>query len=52
MTPARPAPRGVALVGYRGTGKSTVARVVAARLGRPCVDADAELEGRLGRSIR
>jgi shikimate kinase len=39
-------------VGYRGTGKSTVARVVAARLGRPCVDADAELEGRLGRSIR
>jgi shikimate kinase len=42
----------VALVGYRGTGKSTVGRLVAARLGRPFVDADAALEARLGRSIR
>ena len=43
---------GLALVGYRGTGKSTVGRLVAERLGRPFVDADAALEARLGRSIR
>ncbi len=42
---------GLALVGYRGTGKSTVGRLVAERLGLPFVDADRELESRLGRSI-
>jgi shikimate kinase len=42
------------LIGYRGTGKSTVARLVAAALGGDWewVDADAELERRCGRSIR
>src|SRR6516225_5630423 len=40
------------LVGYRGTGKTTVARLLAARLGWEWVDADAVLEGRYGRSIR
>lgn len=44
--------RGLALVGYRGTGKSTVGRLLAERLGRPFVDADAALEARYGRSIR
>jgi shikimate kinase len=40
------------LVGYRGTGKSTVARLLAQRLGWQWIDADAALEARLGRSIR
>jgi len=44
--------RGVALVGYRGTGKSTVGRIVAARLGWPFADADREVEARAGRPIR
>ena len=43
--------RGLALIGARGTGKSTVGRVVAARLGLPFADADVELEARAGRSI-
>lgn len=43
---------GLALVGYRGTGKSTVGRLLADRLGRPFVDADREIEARAGRTIR
>ncbi len=42
----------VALVGYRGTGKSTVAEHVAAMLGLKWVDADAELEASAGVTIR
>lgn len=45
-------PAGVALVGYRGTGKSTVGRLLAERLGLPFVDADAALERRFGQTIR
>jgi shikimate kinase len=40
------------LIGPRGSGKSTVARLLAERLGWEAVDADAELERRCGRSIR
>lgn len=40
------------LIGYRGTGKSTVARVLAARLGWTWLDADAVLEARTGRTIK
>lgn len=40
------------LIGYRGTGKSTVARLIAEKLGRPCFDADAVIEEQAGRSIR
>jgi len=39
------------LVGYRGTGKSTVAAVLADRLGVAWRDADAVLEDRIGSSI-
>jgi shikimate kinase len=41
----------VFLIGYRGTGKTTVARLLAERLGWACCDADEELEKRHG-SIR
>jgi len=41
----------VTLVGYRGSGKSTVAELLAARLGASVTDADAELESRLGLSL-
>lgn len=40
------------LIGYRGSGKSTVAAPLAARLGWECVDADREIERRAGTSIR
>jgi shikimate kinase len=43
--------RGLALVGYRGTGKSTVGRIVASLSGRTFLDADLELEARAGRSV-
>lgn len=39
------------LVGYRGTGKSTVARLLAERLGWSWLDADAVLEAKYGRTI-
>src|SRR5438477_136485 len=40
------------LIGPRGSGKTTVAAVLAARLGWSHLDADAELERRYGRTIR
>lgn len=42
---------GITLIGYRGCGKSTVAELLAARTGLPWLDADTELERRLGCSI-
>jgi shikimate kinase len=42
----------VTLVGYRGTGKSTVAGLLAARLRWGYVDADSIIENRAGCSIR
>jgi shikimate kinase len=44
--------RGLVLIGYRGTGKSTVGRIVAERLCRMFLDADLEIEARAGRPIR
>ncbi|MEN6342154.1 MAG: shikimate kinase [Methanospirillum sp.] len=41
----------VVLTGYRGTGKSTVGRLVADRLGLPFLDTDALVEARAGRSV-
>lgn len=40
------------LVGMMGSGKSTVARIVADRLGRRVVDSDAVIEARTGRTVR
>lgn len=40
------------LVGMMGAGKTTVARVVADRLGRPVFDSDAIIESREGRTVR
>lgn len=39
------------LIGYRGTGKSTVARRLALRLGWDWVDSDVEIELQAGKSI-
>jgi shikimate kinase len=43
--------QGLALVGYRGTGKSTVGKILADGLNRPFLDADIEIEARAGLSI-
>jgi shikimate kinase len=56
----RPAPRGssspcppvIFLIGYRGSGKSTVARLLAEKLSWDWLDADEALQQRHGRSIR
>src|SRR5262245_722959 len=40
------------LIGLRGSGKTTIGRAMAERLGLPFRDADADLEARSGRSIR
>ncbi|MBO7725010.1 MAG: shikimate kinase [Thermoguttaceae bacterium] len=45
MTPS------VALIGYRGTGKSTVGALLARRLELPLVDTDRLVESRFGESI-
>jgi shikimate kinase len=42
----------VSLIGYRGTGKTTVAPRLAARLGWTWIDADEELERRAGCTIK
>ena len=41
----------LALIGYRGTGKTTVARLLAGRLRYDWIDADVEVELRAGKSI-
>lgn len=42
----------VSLIGYRATGKTTIAQLVASRLGWNWSDADVEIERRAGKSIR
>lgn len=41
----------IVLIGYRGTGKSTVGKVLAARLGRAVVSTDAEIVRRAGQTV-
>jgi shikimate kinase len=40
------------LIGYRGTGKTSVAKLLAAKLGWTAIDADVVLEERAGKTIR
>jgi shikimate kinase len=48
MTPQK----NIVLIGYRGTGKSTVGKLLAAKLHRPFVDADVLLVQRAGKTIK
>ena len=41
----------IVLMGYRGTGKSVVGELLAARLGMPCIGMDAEIVKRAGMPI-
>ncbi len=41
----------IVLIGYRGTGKSVVGKLVAARLQMPCIGMDAEIVKKAGMSI-
>ena len=41
----------ISLIGYRCTGKTTLAKVLAGRLGWPWMDADLEIERQAGKSI-
>ena len=49
--PGRTFPVNIVLIGYRGTGKSTVARLLGKRLGRQVVSTDAEVIARANLSI-
>lgn len=51
MTDPGVAPRGVVLIGMAGSGKTTVGRIVAERLGARFVDTDDEIAGSAGRSV-
>ena len=44
--------RHLVLVGMMGSGKTTVGRAIATRLGRPLLDSDAMIEAREGRTVR
>jgi shikimate kinase len=44
--------RHIVLVGMMGSGKTTVGRVLASRLGRSLLDTDALIEAREGRTVR
>jgi shikimate kinase len=43
--------RRIVLIGFMGAGKSTVAEILAGRLGWECIDLDAKLEAQLGKTV-
>ena len=45
-------PTRIVLIGYRGTGKTSVGQLVAQSLGYQCLDADVELERTAGSTIK
>ena len=45
-------PRKIWLVGFMGSGKTTIGRILAARLDRPFFDLDAEIERTSGKTVR
>lgn len=47
-----PEPRHCVLVGLMGAGKSTVGRALAARLERPFLDSDVEIQAATGQTVR
>jgi shikimate kinase/3-dehydroquinate synthase len=51
MSALGPLQRHVALVGFMGAGKTTLAAAVALRVGRPFLDLDDEIERRTGSSV-
>ncbi len=52
MPPSETLAGHLVLVGLMGTGKSTVGRILAARLHRPFYDSDEMVEARTGRTVR
>ena len=50
--PAGPGVGHVALIGLMGAGKTTVGRILAADIGWPFVDTDAQIEALTGRTVR
>ncbi len=51
LLPQKKAPKHIALIGFMGAGKSTVAPLLATQLAMPVVEADAVLEQKCGASI-
>lgn len=43
--------KNIVLIGFMGTGKTAVGRLLAIKLGREFLDTDAEIERRLGKSV-
>jgi shikimate kinase len=51
MNESQPPPKNIVLIGFMGSGKSTVGRDLHQRLGYPLVDMDQMIEQRTGKSI-
>ena len=51
MNETKPTPKNIVLIGFMGSGKTTVGRELHQRLGYPLVDMDQVIEERAGKSI-